>query len=100
VAQARCGRWWRYGAHWERLSERQSQHSEVASGVNSPSPEIDPWDRSDMGVVDVASLLDFIHALRLLVDAEEQRLCQCWAPGEESQFLPLEEYRAIFPDGP
>jgi len=53
-----------------------------------------------MGVVDVASLLDFIHALRLLVDAEEQRLCQCWAPGEQSQFLSLEEYRAIFPEGP
>jgi len=68
--------------------------------VNSPTPEIDPWDRSDMGLVDVASLLDFIHALRVIVDAEERRLCEQEWPAEGSQFLSLDEYRAIFPDGP
>lgn len=52
-----------------------------------------------MGLVDVASLLDFIHALRVIVDAEERRLCEQASPGEQSQFLSLEEYRAIFPDG-
>jgi len=53
-----------------------------------------------MGLVDVASLLDFIHALRVIVDAEERRLCEQEWPAEGSQFLSLDEYRAIFPDGP
>jgi len=69
MAQADGGSGRGDGADWERLSERQSEHPEVSSGVSVPSPEIDPWDRSDMGVIDVAAVLDFIRELRVIVDA-------------------------------
>lgn len=68
--------------------------------MTSPSPEIDPWDRADMGVVEVATVLDFIHSLRALVDAEERRLCESCGPFESVEYVTLEEYRLIFPDGP
>ena len=67
--------------------------------MSVPSPEIDPWDRSDMGVIDVAAVLDFIRELRVIVDAEEQRLLERWASPDESQVMSLEEFREIYPDG-
>jgi len=68
--------------------------------VSSPSPEIDPWDRADLGVVDVAAVLDFIRELRVIVDAEEQRLLERWASPEDSQVMSLEEFRELYPEGP
>lgn len=68
--------------------------------MNSPSPEIDPWDRSDLGLVEVATVLDFIHALRAVVDAEERRLCDLCQPSDSGDLYTPEEYRAIFPFGP
>jgi len=68
--------------------------------VSSPSPEIDPWDRAELGVIDVAAVLDFIAELRTVVDAEERRLLERWESAEATQVMSLEEFREIYPDGP
>lgn len=90
----------RHGAHWDGLCERQSEHSEVQARVSSPSPEIDPWDRAELGVIDVAAVLDFIAELRRVVDAEEQRLLERWGSADATMVMSLEEYREVYPDGP
>jgi len=68
--------------------------------VSSPSPEIDPWDRAELGVIDVAAVLDFVAELRRVVDAEERRLLERWESAEATQVMSLEEFREIYPDGP
>lgn len=52
-----------------------------------------------MGVIDVSAVLDFIRELRVIVDAEEQRLLERWASPDESQVMSLEEFREIYPEG-
>jgi len=68
--------------------------------VSVPSPEIDPWDRAELGVIDVAAVLDFVAELRRVVDAEERRLLERWESAEATQVMSLEEFREIYPEGP